>query len=214
MWYAIIYPIRDYTNPEFLEIILIMIKIDSIKLYLERELSQKRYNHSIGVADEAVRLAKRYSVDTDKAYIAGLVHDCAKEVHNSEALKLLSDKYDVLIDDVAMHTHKILHGPLGACIARDLFEIDDAEILDAIEFHTTGKADMSMLTKIIYIADYIEPNRNFEGVDELRHLSYKDINQAIVKGIDFTISELVEKGMLLHPDTIHARNYLIMQNNQ
>ncbi len=188
-----------------------MIEIDAIKAYLKNELSEKRYNHSLGVASEAVSLAERYNADKDKAYIAGLVHDCAKEIENSEAKALLSDKYGVEIDDVAMRTHKILHGPLGECMAKDLFEIDDADILDAIRFHTTAKADMSMLTKIIYIADYIEPNRNFDGVEELRKLSYEDIDKAIIKGIDFTIQELVEGNKLLHPDTIFARNFLIMQ---
>ncbi len=191
-----------------------MIDIDNIKAYLKDELSKKRYNHSLGVAEEAVRLAKRYAVDEEKAYIAGLVHDCAKEIENSKAKALLADKYCVAIDEVAVHTHKILHGPLGECIAREKFEITDSEILDAIRYHTTAKADMGMLTKIIYIADYIEPNRDFDGVDELRKMAYEDIDAAIVCGIDFTIVELIEAGKLLHPDTVYARNFLVLQKNR
>lgn len=191
-----------------------MIGIDEIKAYLKDELSEKRYIHSLGVAEEAVRLAERYSADKEKAYIAGLVHDCAKEIENSEAKTLLADKYGLEIDEVAMHTHKILHGPLGECIAKDKFDITDIEILDAIRYHTTAKADMRILTKIIYIADYIEPNRNFDGVEELRKMSYEDIDTAIINGINFTIAELVETGKLLHPDTIYARNFLLMQGIQ
>lgn len=188
-----------------------MIDIESIKNYLENNLSKKRYTHSLGVADEAVKLAEHYGADADKAYIAGLVHDCAKEVENSKAKSLLSDRYGLELDPVAMRTHKLLHGPLGTCIAQSEFGICDADILDAIRYHTTAKADMSILTKIIYIADYIEPNRDFDGVGELRELAYKDIDEAILIGIDYTLGELLEGGNMFHPDTVHARNYLLLQ---
>ncbi len=186
-----------------------MIDIDKIKENLEEVLSEKRYKHSLGVADEAVRLAERYGADSNKAYIAGLVHDCAKEIENSKAKAMIKDKYGLTIDPISMNTHKLLHGPLGACIAQSEFDIYDPEVLDAIRYHTTAKANMSMLTKIIYIADYIEPNRDFDGVEELRALAYEDIDAAILLGIDFTLSELIEKGSMFHPDTVHARNKLL-----
>lgn len=189
-----------------------MLDIDKIKEKLEEVLSEKRYTHSLGVADEAVRLSKKYFIDSDKAYIAGLVHDCAKEIPNEKAKELLTETYGLSIDSVSMHTHKLLHGPLGACIAQHEFEIYDPEILDAIKYHTTAKANMSMLTKIIYIADYIEPNRDFEGVEELRELAYDDIDKSILVGIDFTLEELIERGSMFHPDTVHARNWLLMKN--
>ena len=188
-----------------------MLEIEKIKDYLKEVLSEKRYTHSLGVAEEAVKLAKHYYVDYDKAYIAGLVHDCPKEIDNTTAKKMLSEKYNITIDPITLNTHKLLHGPLGACIAQDEFAVYDAEILDAIKYHTTAKSNMSMLTQIIYIADYIEPNRDFEGVDELREMAYSDIEKAIMTGLDYTLEELIERGSMFHPDTVHARNWFLLK---
>ena len=188
-----------------------MIEIQKMKSYLEERLSTKRYKHSLGVADEAVRLAKKYGADEEKAYIAGLVHDCAKEINPVTAIELLESKYGEKVDAVARSAPKLLHGPLGAYIARSEFEIYDEEILGAIRYHTTAKADMDILTKIIYIADYVEPNRDFDGVEALRKAAYENIDEAIITGIDYTISELLEAGRVFHPDTVYARNHLILQ---
>ena len=122
---------------------------EKISKYLKENLSEKRYRHSLGVADEAVKLAERYHSDKEKAYISGLVHDCAKEIPADEARELLTEKYGIMLDSVTKNTPKLLHGPLGACMAQNDFGICDAEILDAIKFHTTAKADMSILTKIL-----------------------------------------------------------------
>ncbi len=188
-----------------------MTDIESIKNYLSENLSKKRYKHSLGVADEAVCLAKHYGADTEKAYIAGIVHDVAKEIPTDTAKKLLKEKYGVNTDFVMDSTPKLLHGPLGACIAQSEFSVYDPEIIDAVKYHTTAKADMSLLTKVIYIADYIEPNRDFDGVDELRRVSYEDIDEALLIGLNWTIEELMEKKSMFHPDTVHARNYLLKQ---
>ncbi len=187
-------------------------EIDAIKEYLKENLSEKRYKHSLGVADEAVLLAERYGAEKLKAYIAGLVHDCAKEIGKEAAIKLLKEKYRVSLDAVEENTHKLLHGPLGACMIQDIFGIDDIEIIDAVKYHTTGKANMGVLTKVLYIADYVEPNRTFEGVDDLRRLAYEDIDKAIMVGINWTFEELMERGSMFHPDTVHARNYLLLKN--
>ncbi len=188
-----------------------MLETDRIRSYIEERLSEKRYRHSLGVADEAVRLARRYGADEDKAYLAGLCHDCAKEIKPELARELLEQKYGVSIDSVTRCAGKLMHGPLGAEIAKSEFEITDEEVLDAIRYHTTAKADMSILTKIIYIADYIEPNRDFDGVDKLRETAYEDIDEAILIGLDYTLNELIEAKRMFHHDTVHARNYLIMQ---
>lgn len=188
-----------------------MIDIDKIKKYLKEALSEKRYIHSLGVAEEAVSLARHYGADEDKAYIAGLCHDVAKEIPNDVAKYMLKEKYKANLSEIEEVTHKLLHGPLGAYMTQSEFEITDPEIIDAIKYHTTAKADMSMLCKIIYMADYTEKNRTYDGVDELRELSYKDIDDAIIFGIDFTIGELIEKGAAFHPDTIEARNYILIK---
>lgn len=182
-----------------------------IKKYLENALSEKRFKHSLGVAEEAERLADKYGTDKKKAYLAGLVHDVAKEIDTDSARNMLKDRFGIRVDPVTYNVPKLLHAPLGACLAQTEFGIFDAEILDAVKYHTTAKADMSLLTKIIYMADYIEPNRDFEGVEELRKQAYQDLDEAIITGLDYTISELLSDGKMFHPDTVHARNYLILQ---
>lgn len=188
-----------------------MMEESKIKKYLENELSEKRFKHSLGVAEEAERLAEKYGADRKKAYLAGLVHDVAKEIDADSARNMLKDRFGIRVDPVTYNVPKLLHAPLGACLSQTEFGIFDAEILDAIKYHTTAKADMSLLTKIIYMADYIEPNRDFEGVDELRKQAYQDLDEAIITGLDYTISELLNDGKMFHPDTVHARNYLILQ---
>ena len=183
--------------------------IETIKEYLKENLSEKRYTHSLGVADEAVRLAKRYSIDIHKAYIAGLVHDCAKEIIPVRSIELLKGKYNVSLDDDMIAVPRLLHGLLGAHIACSEFKIDDEDIFDAIRYHTTGKANMSNLTKIIYIADYIEPGRVYPDVDKLREITYRDIDEGILFSLDYTICDLVKKGIPIHPDTVFCRNFLI-----
>ncbi|MBD9010511.1 MAG: HD domain-containing protein [Clostridiales bacterium] len=188
-----------------------MMEESKIKKYLENALSEKRFKHSLGVAEEAERLADKYGTDKKKAYLAGLVHDVAKEIDTDSARNMLKDRFGIRVDPVTYNVPKLLHAPLGACLAQTEFGIFDAEILDAVKYHTTAKADMSLLTKIIYMADYIEPNRDFEGVEELRKQAYQDLDEAIITGLDYTISELLSDGKMFHPDTVHARNYLILQ---
>lgn len=188
-----------------------MMEESKIKKYLENALSEKRFKHSLGVAEEAERLADKYGADKKKAYLAGLVHDVAKEIDMDSARNMLKDRFGIRVDPVTYNVPKLLHAPLGACLAQTEFGIFDAEILDAVKYHTTAKADMSLLTKIIYMADYIEPNRDFDGVEELRKQAYQDLDEAIITGLDYTISELLSDGKMFHPDTVHARNYLILQ---
>ena len=187
-----------------------MMETEKICRYLQSVLSEKRYRHSLGVAEEGKRLAQYYGASPEKAYLAGLVHDCAKEIDFGQAAELLRKRYGITPDSISVQQPKLLHGPLGACVAQSEFEIYDPEILDAIRYHTTGKANMSLLAKIIYIADYIEPNREFDGVDQLRSTAYSDIDQAIIDGLDFTICDLIKKHFTIHPDTVHCRNDLLM----
>ncbi len=189
------------------------VNIDEIKTELKKILSAKRYVHSLGVAGEAKQLAERYGADTEKAYLAGLVHDCAKEYPPEKMEEILMTEYGVPVDPMSKIMPKILHGPLGACDAQRKFGIYDPEILDAVKYHTTGKGGMSLLTKIIYIADYIEPNRDFDGVAKLRRMAYEDIDKAIIYGIDETIKDLIKRGLVIHPDTMHARNDLIIKGD-
>lgn len=173
-----------------------------------KSIGQKRYEHSLGVMDTAINLATFYKVDVEKAKIAGLLHDCAKFKDSQYLLKRVND-FDIMLDEITVQNKELIHGPLGAKIAECVYEIKDNEILDAIRYHTTGKENMSLLEKIIYIADYIEPNRNFPGVDWFRQYAYKNLDKCLRLSMDQTIKYLVEKGKLIHLDTIKARNYLI-----
>lgn len=188
-----------------------MMELCKIDAQLKAILSEKRYCHSLGVAEEAKKLAAQYDADQEKAYLAGLVHDCAKEIPPEKMADMLKDRYGITVDSLSLHMPKLLHGVFGSCVAQSEFDIYDPEILDAVRYHTTGKANMGILTKIVYIADYIEPGRDFEGVEELRELAYQDIDGAIVRGIDMTVNDLIGRGLVFHTDTIHARNYLILQ---
>lgn len=184
---------------------------EQIKMRLERLLSKERLSHSLGVSSEAVRLAVHYGADVEMAELAGLVHDCVKEFDFGEMIDLCA-RYGVCLDDVTKEEKKLIHANLGAEYAKKEFGIDDEQIYDAIKYHTTAKADMPLLTKIIYVADYIEPNRKFDGVDELRRLAYIDLDAAILEGLDFTIKKLMGNRKMLHPETINARNYIILKS--
>lgn len=176
---------------------------------LKTMLTPRRFTHSIGVRDTAIRLAKVYNYDVEKAKIAGLLHDCAKDIKKQQILQLCS-KFDIVLDNIFREAIQLVHGPLGAHIAKDEFKITDQDILEAIKFHTVGKAGMSKLTKIIYLADYIEPNRQFPGVEYLREIAYKDLNKAVILAIDNTIKYILKRGQLIHPNTVDARNYILL----
>ncbi|WP_077368048.1 bis(5'-nucleosyl)-tetraphosphatase (symmetrical) YqeK [Anaerosalibacter sp. Marseille-P3206] len=179
---------------------------------LNEDISEKRYIHSIGVMETCVKLAKTYGVDEGKAELAGLLHDCAKYKEKRNLLKMTID-FGIILDNVMKYNTKLIHGPLGAEVARRTYLVNDEEILNAIKIHTTGKENMNLLEKIVFIADYIEPNREFEGVKEIRQLAFKDLNESIIKAMDNTIKYVIDGGSLLHLDTVKARNYLKLEKN-
>lgn len=176
---------------------------------LRNSLTEERFAHTMGVADTAESLALRYGCDVNKARLAALCHDCAKNIDYQE-MKKLCRKYAIRLDSVSKHEPKLLHAYVGAYLSKDVFKIDDDEIFDAIYYHTTGKKNMSLLCKIIFLADMIEPGRkNLQFLEEIRRTAYIDLDKAIIMEIDSTITYIIEKKRLLHPDTIKARNYLM-----
>lgn len=178
---------------------------DEIKNKLKDHLNQHRYLHSVGVMEEARRLAQIHGADVDKAEIAGLLHDCAKNFSGDEAIRLLRF-YGTEPDEIQLKTPQLLHGLLGYYIARDQYGVEDEEILNAIYWHTTGKAGMTLLEKIIFVADYTEPGRTFEGLDEIRQAACHNLDQCIALCADSTIRYILKKGHLLHPLTVETRN--------
>ena len=170
-------------------------------------LKPKRMPHVLGTEQEAVRLVRRYGGDETQARIAALLHDCTKKLDMAQQLALC-EKYGIMLDELEQKALKLLHSKTGAAIARDVFGVEDA-VYDAILYHTTGKPDMTRLEKIIYLADYIEPTRDFPGVDALRKTVYEDLDKGLLMGLTMTIQEMEEMGNPVHHLTRDARDYLL-----
>ncbi|MDN0031711.1 nicotinate (nicotinamide) nucleotide adenylyltransferase [Oscillibacter ruminantium] len=169
-------------------------------------LKHKRIPHVLGTEQEAIRLALRYGADVQKARVAALLHDCTKKLDMEEQLALCR-QYGIRLDELEQRALKLLHAKTGAAIARDLFGVDD-EIYSAIYWHTTGHANMSLLEKIMYLADYIEPTRNFSGVNELRAACNESLDKGLRMGLEMTIQEMHDRGNPVHSATLEADEYL------
>ena len=169
-------------------------------------LNHRRIPHVLGTEQEAVRLAVRYGADVEKARRAALLHDCTKRLSKKEHLELCR-QYGIPLDDVERKAGSLLHAKTGAEEARRVFGVDD-EIYGAIRYHTTGMAHMSLLEKIIYLADYIEPSRDFPGVEKLRKACYEDLDKGLLKGLEMTIGKLEAEGGPIHHAAIEARDAL------
>lgn len=183
---------------------------EQVREKLLESIGKERLNHSLRVMEEAGKLAKCYGEDVSKAMIAGLLHDCGRFNDKAYLLKKV-EEFGIILDKIYKKNTNLLHAYVGSEVAREEYGITDSEILKAIKYHTTGRANMSMLEKIVYMADYIEPFRNFEGIDEIRTLCYKEknIDEALLKAIDKTIVFVLKRRQIIHQDTIAARNYLL-----
>ena len=169
-------------------------------------LKKKRVEHVLGCAETAVLLARRYGADENTALRAGLLHDVTKAIDGEDQL-LLVDNYGIIISDFERRHPKLLHAKTGAAVAKYVFGESD-DVVDAIYWHTTGKPDMTLMEKIIYLADYMEPTRNFPGVDRLREAVMTDIDVGLEMGLDFCISELVRENKTVCSDSSHALDYI------
>lgn len=172
-------------------------------------LKPERYKHTIGVCDTAVKMAKLYGVNEQKAYKAALFHDCAKQYDKQKQLDLCI-AYGLKLDKVTLSCPPIIHAPLSAEIAKRSFNVNDEEVLDAIRCHTVGKAGMSPLEKIIYIADMIEPGRDFEGVEKIRKTAFENLDRALMLSFRKSLEYNIKKWAFIHPDTLDAWNYTLM----
>jgi len=166
----------------------------------------KRIRHILGTEQEAVRLAKHWGANEEHAKRAGILHDCTKYWSLEENLRCC-EKYGVELDELERKAVKLLHSKTGACMAKYVFG-EPEEVCSAIYYHTTGRADMSLLEKILYVADYMEPNRDFEGVEELRRLAYSDLDAAVLLGCEMSIEEMKERGNPVHKNTLEASQWL------
>ena len=186
-----------------------MLSLETMQEKLQSALSVKRYIHTMGVAEEAVRLAEIYGTKAEqqKARVAGLLHDCAKDYPVEMRLRFCKE-YKVPLDEIMEKQTDLIHPFLGAEVAKREYLVDDEEILNAIRYHTTGRAAMTFLEKIIFIADYIEPNREkFHGLEEARRLAYLDLDMAMKCILEQTIDFVEKRGRLLHPLSLEALKY-------
>ncbi|MFR3686834.1 MAG: bis(5'-nucleosyl)-tetraphosphatase (symmetrical) YqeK [Enterococcus sp.] len=173
---------------------------------VQMRMSERRFKHVLGVEETAVALAERYGSSPEKASIAALTHDYAKECSDEEfKLAITQGNYEDKTE-LLKYGNDIWHGLVGAdFVAREL-EITDEEILNAIRLHTTGAAEMTLLDKIIYVADYIEPGRNFPGVEDARVIAFSDLDQAVAFETKHTLAHLIESETPVYPKTIETYN--------
>ncbi|WP_242520473.1 MULTISPECIES: bis(5'-nucleosyl)-tetraphosphatase (symmetrical) YqeK [Halobacillus] len=176
--------------------------------YVKPFLKQERFDHTVRVADEAVILAERFGADVKKAALAGALHDYAK-YKDRDLMRRWIESDRRLPKDLLDYHHELWHGPVGALMLEQEIHLTDPEVSSAVSCHTTGKKHMSLLDKVVFLADYIEPGRNFPGVDEVRKTAETDLDQACLLALKNTIVFLVGKGRTVYPDTFHAYNDLL-----
>jgi len=168
---------------------------------LQKEVDEDRYHHTLGVMFTAASMAMVWGEDLEKARVAGLLHDCAKCIPNDEKLRLCEEN-DILISSVERENPFLLHAKLGALLAKTEYDVTDPLILHAIKVHTTGEPDMNILDKIIYIADYIEPNRNkAANLDRVRELAFHDLDVCMAEILHDTLVYLKKRGGNIDPTT-------------
>lgn len=185
---------------------------EQIMAKLKRQLSQKRLTHSANVSKTAEELAKRYGADQKKAKLAGILHDCAREISTPELLQM-SKAFGIVVNQVELSMPVLLHAALGAKLARREYNVEDEAVLRAITLHTTGDANMTLLDKIIYLADCIEPARKYPGVETLRILAAEDLDKALLAALDHSLNYIVSQQGLIHPATVAARNDLLISKS-
>lgn len=182
---------------------------EEIKEYLAENLEGKRYKHVLGVAETAKKLAALNEIDENAAEIAGLAHDVAKNMSKEDMYNVIKEN-NIILSEVEKRNKSLWHSIIAPVIAREKLGIENIEILNSLRWHTTGKENMTVLEKIIYIADMIEPTRDFPGVEELRKITFEDLDNGVFAGLNQSMKFLLEKNQLMDENTVKARNYLLM----
>ncbi len=185
--------------------------IKDIRLDLQEKLKVPRYEHTLRVVDKAIELSKNYKVNEEKAKLASLLHDCAKgnEKYYKEIYK---KEYDLSIKKEEFKSFKnpyLQHCILGAVVAREKYKVEDEEVLNSIIYHTTGRVNMNILEKIVYLADKTENGRVYENVEKIRKSSLTNLNNAIILSINNTVKYLIENNQEISVETVVLRNSLI-----
>ena len=188
---------------------MIFLKSDDYKKIIKPKMSEYRHIHSVNVSKEAKRLAIIYGCNEEKAAIAGMLHDITKELSKEEQLKIMFDG-DIILDNLQKNSPKLWHGISGSVYVSKNLDIDDKDILNAIRYHTTGRANMSLLEKIIFVADFTSEERTYNGVSSMRKKTKKSLEEAMLFGLKFTLKDLSRREMAIHPDALACYNDIIM----
>lgn len=181
---------------------------EKIKELLKNRLDEYRFTHSLGVADKAKELAALYGQNEDRAYFAGLVHDITKNTPYEEQLQIIENG-GIILNSEEKNNRKLLHAISGSVYIEKELGVTDKEIISAVRYHTTGKCNMTVFEKIIYIADFISAERSFSGVEFMRELAFESLDKAAMFALEFCIPDLVSKRQALHLDSVKLYNELI-----
>lgn len=180
---------------------------EALKIISSR-LSKSRYLHSLEMAKVARQMAEQYGENSSRAYLTGLLHDYAKGIAGNDLIKM-AQEYNLIIDDVDLQVPDLLHAPVGAFLLERDLGITDVGILQAVRCHTVGCVNMTVLDKIIYLADMIEPGRDYPGLERLRCLAMRNLDTAMLFGLETTIKYCIDCARILHPQTIAVRNWFL-----
>ena len=183
---------------------------DEFIALIKGKLNEDRFIHSMGVADTAVLLAEKFGGDREKAYIAGLLHDVMKNESEEEQLKMMK-KDGIILSQAEKNNPKLWHAMSGAAFIRHELGITDPDIVNAVRYHTTGRAGMSLLEKIIYTADFISPERNYPDVEVMRSLSFESLDKGDLYSLQFSLKRLSECKFVIHTDSVDFYNELVIK---
>lgn len=185
-------------------------KYETYRAILREKLDEYRYVHSINVSETSAELARKYGADEKKAYEAGLLHDIMKNADKEETFALF-EKYGEKLTELEKKSPKLWHAIAGSVYCKYELEIDDEDVISAIRYHTTGRAGMTELEKVLFTADFISADRNYNGVEEMREKAQISLDEAMTEGLRFTIDELCNALKPVHPDTIDAYNDILLK---
>lgn len=183
--------------------------VDDYKQIIRPLMSERRYIHCVNVSKEAVRLAQKYGADENKAAVAGILHDITKELDFENQLQII-DSGDIILTDVEKKTTKLWHAISGSVYVENELGITDKDIINAIRYHTTGRAGMSVLEKVIFLADFTSAERNYDDVDVIRSKAEISLEEGMFYGVHFTLKNLLERGNLLSVDAIDLYNEILL----
>lgn len=186
---------------------------EEFKTLIKGKLKESRYIHSLNVADSAKILAAKYGCDEEKAYTSGLLHDVMKNADDEEQLEVIG-KAGWELTDCEKANKKLWHAVAGAAFMKTELGIEDEDMIEAVRYHTTARKEMSVLEKVIYVADFISADRDYPEVEDVRAAANESLEKAMMLGLEFCIQEIAKRRQILHPDSVDAYNEIILKNGK